>query len=312
VAKKKKRKSPAKRISFKLGRAKKKKKPKSAGRPRLKGIFKVLASVCVVAAVVIAYRFWEKYLTEAGPISGKAAVLELVGPPSWVNEQLKEKVYLAARSDGEDLRLDDDVARSVQNNLSREVAWLDEVRVQATNESLLIEGRWRKPVALVKQGRRMFYVDAELVVLDYLPMPSLPIVKVVELSATNAAPQPGSVWQHDDLAAAVTILTRLDRMDRLVTPDKPLLYEIDRIDVSNFNGRKNRRATHIVLYTTDDIEIKWGAEYGKWQQYLEATDEEKLAKLYGYYKEYGSLLNTAKDINLCDPQYKIYQPIDKY
>ena len=46
--------------------------------------------------------------------------------------------------------------------------------------------------------------------------------------------------------------------------------------------------------------------------YLEATDEDKLAKLYGYYEEFGTLLKGAKYINLRDPRDKIPLPIDKY
>jgi hypothetical protein len=175
---------------------------------------------------------------------------------------------------------------------------------------VLIEARWRKPLALVKSGSQNFYVDDELVVLDFVPIPNLPIVGIEGLSAR--VPSQGEVWQSDDLDAAVTILAKLDQMDKSVTPDKPLLYEIDRIDVSNFNGRKNSRFPHIVLYTKDDTEIIWGAEFGTWQRYLETTDEEKLAKLYAYYKEYGSLSGGVKYINLRDPQDNISQPIDKY
>jgi hypothetical protein len=101
-------------------------------------------------------------------------------------------------------------------------------------------------------------------------------------------------------------------MDRLVTPDKPLLYEIASVDVSNFKGRENSRFPHIVLYTKDNTEIIWGAEVGTWQQFLESTDEQKLAKLYEYYKKHGSLLGGVKYINLRDPQDNIPLPIDKY
>jgi len=66
------------------------------------------------------------------------------------------------------------------------------------------------------------------------------------------------------------------------------------------------------LYAKDNTEIIWGAEVGKWQRYLESTDEQKLANLYSYYKEYGTLLNSAKYINLRDPQDNIPLPIDKY
>jgi hypothetical protein len=155
-------------------------------------------------------------------------------------------------------------------------------------------------------------VDAEQVVLDFVEMPHLPIVKITGLPLITRTPPLGEVWQRDGLAAAIEIIKRLEQMDKLVTPDKPLLYEIDRIDVSNFNGRENTQHPHIVMYTKDNTQIIWGAEVGKWQRYLESTDEQKLAKLYGYYKEYGTLSGGAKYINLRDPQDNIPLPIDKY
>jgi hypothetical protein len=125
-------------------------------------------------------------------------------------------------------------------------------------------------------------------------------------------PSPGQVWQCDDLAAATEILDRMNLMDRTLSPDKPLLFEIDRIDVRNFNGRKDSQKPHIVLHTKDDIEITWGAEWGKWQQYLESSDLDKLAKLWGYYQMHGTLSVGIKYVNLRDPQDKIPLPIDKY
>ena len=68
----------------------------------------------------------------------------------------------------------------------------------------------------------------------------------------------------------------------------------------------------IPLLAEDNTEITWGAEVGKWQLHLESTDEQKLAKLYGYYKDYGTLSGDAKYINLRDPQDNIPLPIDKY
>lgn len=272
---------------------------------------KVSAVVCVLAAVGIGFIFLHRYVKKAVPVSQKSGFLQLVNPPAWVSEQLEEKIYAAARADGEDLKLDEDAARSVRNNLIREVAWLDEIRVRVTNDRLLIEARWRKPIAMVKRGLHKFYVDADMVVLDYLPMPGLPIAEVIGLSIVLKPPSPGEVWQKDDLDAAVAVLALLERRDKLLTEGRGLLYEVDRIDVSNFNGRENHRAPHIVLYA-GDAEIKWGAELGKWQQHMESTDVQKLAKLYHHYKEYGTLLSGVKYINLCDPQDDIPLPIDKY
>jgi len=306
VAKKRQKKRKAKRISFKTGISKKKKR-KVAYRPSLIGILKVSAVICVLAALVAAFVF----LKRAIPFSQKTLTPKLVNPPAWVTAQLEEEIYAAAKADGQDLKLDEDVARLVQNNLDRKVAWLDQVRVRVTNDQLLIEARWRKPVALVKRGLYKFYVDAEMVVLDHVPMPDLPIVEVKGLSILPESPPLGEVWQKDDLDAAVAILACLDRRDKLLTEDRGLLYEIDRIDVSNFNGRENGRAPHIVLYAKD-TEIKWGAELGKWQQHMESTDVQKIAKLYHHYKEYGTLLSGVRYINLCDPQNDIPLPVDKY
>jgi hypothetical protein len=122
----------------------------------------------------------------------------------------------------------------------------------------------------------------------------------------------GEVWAGDDLAEAIKLLELLERRDRIETSQKPLLSEISRLDVSNFEGRKNSKNPHIVLYTKDNTRIIWGAEIDKWQRHLESTDEQKIAKLYSYYKEYGTLSGQAKYINLCDPQDDIPQPIDKY
>ncbi len=265
-----------------------------------------MAIACVFIAAVASLYLVERYVKSTKPAA--TGYLELVSLPEWVSDGLKVKIYDAAG--GVTFRLDEKTAQVVAENLAS-VVWLDEVVVRTAHERLLIEAKWRKPLALVKTGLQSFYVDTEMIVLDFVPMPNLPIVKIKGLSATGA-PQLGEVWRSDDLAAAITILTKLDHMDKSVTPDRPLLYEIDRIDVSNFNGRRNKRLAHIVLYAKDDTEIIWGAEFGRWQRYLETTDEEKLAKLYAYYKEYGSLLGRVKYINLRDPQDNILQPVDKY
>ena len=314
AARRKRKKSKKKRISFKPGTSKRKKK-RQASRigPSLIRILKISAVACVVVSaaacilvgIVVGFSFLERYVKETSVVSEQTIRLELADVPAWVTDQLKEKVYVAARGDGNDLSL-------VQQNIAREVVWLDEVTVQTTHDVLRIEGRWRIPVALVKSGLRQFYVDAEQVVLDFVEMSHLPIVKITGLPLITKTPPLGEIWGRDDLAAAIAILDRLRRMDTLVTPDKPLLYEIDRIDVSNFNGRENTQHPHIVLYAKDNTEIIWGAEVGKWQRYLESTDEQKLAKLYEYYKEYGTLSDGAKYINLRDPQDNIPLPIDKY
>lgn len=312
MAARKKRKK-AKRISFKPGILKRRKKQKAAWLgPNLISILKVAALVCVLTGIVFGLVLLERYVEDGVSVSKRRVDLQLVDVPDWVSDQLKEDVLAAARGEGQGPGIDEDAALSVQHNIEKFVAWLDEVKVRATHDGLRIEGRWRRPVALVKSGLNKFYVDAEQVALDFVPMPNLSIVEIKGLSLVTTTPPLGEVWRRDDLAAAIEILGRLYEMDKSITPDKPLLFEIDRIDVSNFNGREDGRQPHIILYAKDNTEIMWGAAVGKWQQHLESMDEQKLAKLYDYYKEFGTLSGGAKYINLRDPKDKIPLPIDKY
>ncbi len=309
------------RTFFGLGITGKKTRPKIVNFPAFTGVLKKLGFICFFAATVVIAAFGitigflslDRYVRTTTNTQNETSItIELVNPPAWINEPLREKIYSAILADGKNIKLKEDTARIVQENLKREVAWLQKVTVRTTHNKIIVEADYRKPMALVKSGFQKFYVDSDLVVLDYIPMQELPTVEVKGLPLVTRTPPVGKVWQQDDLAAAVAILERLDRMDNLVSPDKPLLSEIQSIDVINFKGRENKRAPHIILYARDNTVIIWGAELGAWAQHLEATDQEKLAKLYEYYKEYGTLLGGVKYINLRDPGRNIPLPIDKY
>lgn len=280
--------------------------------PGLKSILKVLVVACVLGGAAMGLTLLERYVKRTAPIPQGTGNITLAAVPTWVNEQLQEKLRSAARANEAELRLDENAAASARRNIRKRVAWIDNVKVQTTDDGLIVEGNWRKPVAVIQSGPPKFYVDNESVVLDYIPMPNLPIVEITGLSMATKMPPLGEVWQCKDLAAAITIIERLTQMDRALVPDKPLLYQIDRINVSNYNGRENKHRPHIVLYSIDNTEIIWGAEVDQWQRHLESTDEQKLAKLYSYYKEFGTLSGGVKYINLRDPRDKIPLPIDKY
>jgi len=276
------------------------------------GVLKFLLFICSLAAVLVGFAFLDGYVKEQTLIRPNRLTIELAGDtPGWVSEKLRNRVFAAATAEIGNTQVDQNATVLIQRSIKRLVPWLQDVRVQATHNSILIEGHWRKPIALVKAGRDTFYIDGELVVLDYMPISDLPVVIVDGLGAIEQRPGLGQKWHSDDLAAALGVLSRLERMDAVVSPDKPLMREIDRINVSNFNGRKNKRQPHIVLYTKGKTQIIWGAEIGTWQRHLESPDDDKLAKLYTYYQQYGTL-SGVKYINLRDPQQTIYLPVDKY
>lgn len=271
------------------------------------GVLKVAAVVCFLAASGAFLRYAEGYVKAVSPAAEGA--LKLVRVPNWVNWDLTTRV--AAVAGGTRFPLTEETASVLARNLAP-LSWLDDVDIQVTHDAVLVAARWRKPVALLEKGGSKFYVDADLVVLDYMPMPHLPIVEIEGVAMNRGMPAPGQMFDQKDLAAAVALIILLQRMDAEVTPENPLLAHILSIDVSNFEGRKSHRREHIVLHTKDNTQITWGAEIGEWAKYLEAKDDEKLAKLYRYYRDFGSLSAGVKYIDLRDPQDKVPLPIDKY
>ncbi len=304
MARKKQKKSLRERFSSWWGT--RTKKQAEARKQTLTTAIKVAAVMLVLVMAGAFLRYAEGYVSAARP--AEEGDLVLVGVPTWVNYDLKRRVVAAAG--GGRFPIKEETAEVVARNLAR-MSWLDDVEVKVTYDAVRVRARWRKPVALIERGPSKFYVDADLVVLDHMPMAHLPLVKVEGVSQ-GLPPSPGVVFDRDDLAAAVKLIILLNRMDAELTPKSPLLEQIACVDVTNYKGRRNHHDPHIVLYSKDNTLIYWGAEIGEWAKRFEAKDEQKLAKLYTYYKEYGSLSAGVKYINLYDPQDKVPQPIDKY
>jgi hypothetical protein len=270
----------------------------------------VIAGVCV-ALVAVGVGLWllERYLHTVRQAGWGPLALE--DPPAWVEESLplQEKVVAAAGSAY--LPLQEDVARALAANLSA-VAWLADVQVRVTPTDVRIRAYWRRPVAMLEMGTMRFYVDQDLVVLDYVDLPHLGIKRVTGVQWPQV-PSLGEVLNGDDLKEAIDVLALLECMDVRTTPGRPLLSEIESIDVSNFQGRKNAKDPHVVLFAKDGItQINWGAEIGTWAKHLEARDEQKLGRLYSYYKVYGTLMGEAKYIELREPLGEVPSPIDQY
>jgi hypothetical protein len=273
------------------------------------GLFKGLFFLIFLAAVLAGFAYLDTFVKKQNTAISPNLPIELVGDiPNWVSDEIKNRVIAAATA--EIPEAESNTAAGIQKNIIGLVPWITDVKVQATHNGIEISGRFRKPIATVTAYKVKYYLDTDLVVLDYVPLANLSVVTVDGLRFIER-PVVGSIWQGDDLAAALAVLSRLERMDSAVCPDKPLLRLIDTIDVSNFNGRENKREPHIVLYTKENIEIIWGAEIGTWQRHLESPDDDKLAKLYTFYQQ-NPTLSGVKYINLRDPRQTIFLPIDKY
>jgi len=274
-------------------------------------ILKVAAVIGFLVGSGAFLRYAEGYVRSVEPVPEGGLVL--VNVPEWVNWDLKNRV--AETAGGTRFPLTRETASDIAGKLAS-MAWLDDINVRVTHESVRLTARWRKPLVMIdiREDAKKIYVDRDLVVMDYMPMPDLPIVEAKGV-ALNVVPPPGQVFDVGDLSTAVALVLLLNRMDTEHALKNPLLNQIASIDVSNYKGRKYPRGSqpHITLQSKDDVQIIWGAEIGDYAMYLEAGDDVKLAKLYTHYKQYGSLSEGGhiKYLPLLNPQDKIPQPINK-
>jgi hypothetical protein len=261
---------------------------------------------CVAAVgIVFLFIFGERYLLRRHPQRGP---LVLVGQPAWASEEMVESVYQAAGA--REFPLHTESLERVAERLEQS-CWLENVRVQLTTDSMTAHADWLQPVALVKYGTTRFYVDQHCVALEAVTLTNLPLVTLKNIKVPRRPPL-GRVVDRDDLKAAVALVSVLKVMDHEIVPSKPLLREIESIDMENYRGRKKKNAPHIIIYTLDKTPIEWGAELDSWAQFMEAPDQVKLSRLYTYYKDRQYTLQGAvKHINLHMPE-EIPRPSQKY
>jgi hypothetical protein len=301
---KRKKKKPAKQwFAFGGNSAAKKKIRAGKSGPGRHTFFTVFGLLCILAAVAAGFVLLDRYVQRITS-SGQAGPLELVDRPDWFNNDLLQKVYTAAG--GSEFALDETAARDVAENLET-MAWLYDLKVQTTSSSVEVRAKYRRPVALIKRSEQAYYIDHDAVVLQYLPIEDLTIVEIKGFSVRSIPPA-GEPMTGDDIAAALNLLYALETMDQISTPQAPLLKEIASIEVSNLDGRKNRRKAHIVLYAKDGTQVNWGAAYGRSARYVEASDKEKIAMLYEFYTQHGTIQGIVKYIELRNPQEAVPRP----
>ncbi len=274
-----------------------KKGPPVSWARRLLQLLVVLAAVAALGAIAVGFVYLERYVRTL-PVVDKTGPMELVGPPAWLSNSLQDKI--AAAAGGRSFPLDRDQARLMALRLEN-LAWVYNVSVQTTDKTFRIEAKYRKPVAVIQFDGKKYYVarverndplfdetsDQRVVVLDHVPVEKL-ILPEITGYAGKPPTQPGSLWYDSDVISAVELLTALGRMDENSKLKKPLLADIEKVDITSPSVR-NPKKIPVVMYAKDGTEIQWGAAYGESQRYLEATEQEKLASLYTIFDKYGTI-----------------------
>jgi len=299
-------------FSFKKKLTKTEKKERSKA---VRNTIIIFLIITVAVGLTVGFIYLDTFVKQSYHFGKEPLSLELVDVPDWVSTDLEQEIVDTARKCGVRFVLNEEAARQVGENLLT-LAWLYDTQVSVGSKSIVVTCGFRKPVAIVASADKQYYIDSQAVVLNYVPISKLAIVEIAGVAVHHLSRRSvGTQWQSDDVAAALELIELLDKMDRQVEPNKPLLAEIKSVDMSNFNGRRSASQPHIILYAKDGTEIKWGAEKGQWHKNLEARDEEKLAILYNTYNEFGTIQIRAAQkgsfIDLTKPQ-NLSLPIDRY
>lgn len=283
---------------------------KQADATKLKVSLGITASIIICAAAAVGFVMLDKYIKKVSPVAERFGPIE-INKPSWYNDHLG--TFIAAAIGGTDFQIVPGTTQFVAEELES-LSWLYDVKVRARKDKIEVSANFRKPVALITAGGSKYYLDANMVVLDYLPMAELNIIRIEGLDS-RTMPAPSNQWFADDAAAAIKLIDYLSRMDAKSTPKAPLLAEIKSIDMTNYNGRKHTssKMPHIVLFAHDGTEIQWGVAIGQLVRYFESSDAEKLTQLYNTYKEHGTVQGSRsnekfKYLDLRVPQGKVPLP----
>lgn len=265
----------------------------------------IAAAVLVVFAGVIGgFVLLDRYVNQELEVTEKTGPLELRNTPSWAGDDLLN--LIAQTAGGYSFTLDENTSLGVAQNLSR-LEWLYDVRVQVTPQTVQVFAQYRKPVAKITHRNTDYYLDKDRVLLRPVPLPDMTFVEITGFNA-HLVPDLGGTLESQAVENAIKLIQVLGKMDEISCPERPLLREIESVDVANYEGRKTTGASHIILRAKDGTEIFWGAGYGQAGMYLEAGEKEKVAMLYGFYKEYKTLMGLTKYIDLRIPQKEIPKP----
>jgi hypothetical protein len=260
----------------------------------------IVAATLLIGGAAVGFIYMDRYVKDTVAQRVPDGSLELIGPPTWLNQEWVNR--LVETAGGERFPLDDHSAARVAQRLGT-LSWLDNVHVRTTPQKIEVSADYRRPVGVVSLGGSKYYLDRQMTVMEYLPVTAFATVEITGVGSPRSMPAPGNRWAAEDAAAAVELLDWLYKMDlhfQLKKDlEKPLLDEIDAIDVSNFAARKSNSQPHITLTVKDGTKVFWGAAWGQAARYLEQDEQKKLVGLYQYYMDHNNTLQgTAKYIEL--------------
>jgi len=273
--------------------------PEWWGEFKRKLFYGVLIGVWLTVAM-LGLNYLEHYVQELPQYHDVSLEVELQNPPNWTSEDLIDEVCQSAGLRVDDFLLDEELTDRLLVNLldQNKSPWVKHVRQvrKQYDGKVMIDCELRRPIASIRQGSRVCFVDADGVVLPAAPLEGRDNHIVMMHGIDTQLPPVGEPVNSEPLMDGIEVLALIRGTDEKLKREERLWHELAVMDVSNWEGRINPGDPHLMLYTQNSTEIKWGVAVGRSQPYYEASVESKLSMLYRNHR----LTNSLDDYEYVD------------
>jgi len=261
--------------------------PGPSNAEKIRSFLKFVAVLAFIGVGVWGYLRVRDHVARDIAFRGDAPKIVLKNRPAWMSDGVAGKILAVAAPDVAHSAFDHDLlvnTASLLRNHPDTAPWIRNVisvrRVfdKAPGDTIEIDCEYRAPVALVRFGDYYWLVDGDGILLpeQYTPAETRRVMydadarvnlRVIEGVAT-APPEAGNKWRGDDLAAGIEMIKLLH--------NRPCAEEVERVNVSNFLGRIDRREAQLVLITRYLTQVRWGRPVGAKDFFVEVTPAQKL------------------------------------
>jgi len=268
--------------------------PEAARRLR-KVLFQLTGIILVLGGSAAGMYFDKDYVEHKVVAVKEPPRIVLKNRPVWMSDFLAESIVKSAQPGGTHSAFDhqllvDTVDLLRANPWIRDVHQVRRAYVNKPGDTIEVDCDYRAPVALVHWKDYFWMVDGEGVKLPEAF--NVNDVRRIETGLDNKMnirvvdgvrvppPESGAKWQGEDLQAGLALVKLLF--------GKPYTEEIEKVDVTNFAGRKDYKASQLVLWTKYGTTIRWGRPIAAGEDFFaEVGPQRKLEYLEAIFKDKG-------------------------
>jgi hypothetical protein len=266
-----------------------------AARRRRKVVLHLTAAILFIGLAGVGLRLDKGYVEHKIVFSKQPPKVVLKNRPVWMSDFLAEQIVKSAQPNGTHSAFDHQLLVDTADLLKanpwiRDVRQVRRVYVAKPGDTIEVDCDYRAPVALVHWKDYFWMVDGEGIKLPEAfnandvrriecGSDGKMNIRVIE-GVRLPPPESGAKWDGADLQAGLALVKLLF--------GKPYTEEIEKVDVTNFGGRRDSKASQLLLWTKYGTNIRWGRPLAAGDDFfVEVSPQRKLEYLEAIWKDKG-------------------------